>query len=59
MGYSCCLPGCKSNYKKDESNVAVFKFPSIVELRQKWLHHHHRVIKLVSSISPRISLLYR
>ena len=37
MGYSCCVPGCKSNYKKDEPNVTVFKFPSIGELRQKWL----------------------
>ena len=26
---------------------------------RSFLHHHHRVIKLVSSISPRISLLYR
>ena len=21
MGYSCCVPGCKSNYKKDEPSV--------------------------------------
>ena len=37
MGYSCCVPGYKSNYKKDEQSVTVFKFPSIGELRQKLL----------------------
>ena len=42
MGYSCCVPGCKSNYKKDEPSVAVFKFPSIVVLRQKWLQNISR-----------------
>ena len=36
MGYSSCVPGCKANYKKDEPNVIVFKFPCIGELRQKW-----------------------
>ena len=39
MEYSCCVPGCKSNYKKDEPSVMVFKFPSIGELRQKLLHN--------------------
>ena len=39
MGYACCIPGCKSNYKKDEPNVTVFKFPSIEELKQKWLQN--------------------
>ena len=39
MGYLSCVPGCKSNYKKDVPNVTVFKFPSIGELRQKWLHN--------------------
>ena len=41
MEYSCCVPGCKSNYKKDEPNVTatVFKFSSIRELRQKWLQN--------------------
>ena len=38
MGYSCCVPGCKSNYK-DEPNVTVFKFPSIGELRLIWLQN--------------------
>ena len=36
MGYSCCVPGCKANYKKDESNVTVFKFTSIGKLGEKW-----------------------
>ena len=31
MGYSCCVPGCKSNYKKDEPSLTVFEFPSIRE----------------------------
>ena len=39
MGYSCCVPGCKSNYKKDEPSVTVFKFLSIGELRQKRLQN--------------------
>ena len=39
MGYSCCVPRFKSNYKKDEPNVTLFKFPSIVVLRQKWLQN--------------------
>ena len=39
MGYSCCVPGCKSNYKKDESSVTVFKFPIIGELRQQLLQN--------------------
>ena len=33
------LPGCKSNYKKDEPSVTVFKFPSIGELRPKLLQN--------------------
>ena len=39
MEYSCCVPGCKYNYKKDEPSVTVFKFPSIGELRQKLLQN--------------------
>ena len=41
MGYSCCVSGCKSNYKKAEPNVTVtvFKFLSIGELRQTWLQY--------------------
>ena len=39
MRYSGCVPGCKSNYQKDEPNVTVFKFPSIGKLRQKWLQN--------------------
>ena len=39
MGYSCCAPGCKSNYKKDDPNVTAFRFPSIGELRQKCLQN--------------------
>ena len=42
MGYSCCVPGCKSNYKENEPNVTVFKFPSIGEFRQIWLHNTPR-----------------
>ena len=39
IGYSCCVPGFKSNYKKDEPNVTVFKFPIIGELRQELLQN--------------------
>ena len=34
MGYSYCVPGCTSNNEKDETNVTLFKFPSIGELQQ-------------------------
>ena len=41
MGYSCCVPGCKSKYMKDEPNVTVtlFKLTGIGEWRQKWLQN--------------------
>ena len=39
MGYSCCVPGCKPNYKDEPKSVTMFKFPSIGELRQKLLHN--------------------
>ena len=39
MEYSCCVPGWKFNYKKDEPSVTVFKFPNIGELRQKLLQN--------------------
>ena len=42
MGYSWCVPGCTSNYKKDEPSVTVFKFLSIGELRQKLLQNRPR-----------------
>ena len=48
MGYSCCVPGFKSNYKKDEPNVTVFKFPSIGELRQKWLQNIPRKFEKIT-----------
>ena len=38
MGYSYCVPGYKSNYKK-EPTVTVFNYPSIGELRKKWLQN--------------------
>ena len=48
MGYSCCVSGCKSNYKKDEPNVTVFKFPSIGKLREKWLQNIPRQIDKIT-----------
>ena len=45
MGYSCCVPGCKSNYKKDEPSVAVFKFPSIGELLQNIQEYVYNTLK--------------
>ena len=57
MGYLCCVPGCKSNYKKDESSVTVFKFSSIVELRQKWLHNIPRKFDKITQ-SRRVCIKY-
>ena len=54
MGYSCYVPGCKSNYKKDEPSVTVFKFPGIGELRQKLLQNIHRKFdKMTQSTSDK------
>ena len=55
MGYSCCVPGSKSNYKKDEPNGTVFKFPSLEELRQKWLQNIPRKFDNITQ-STRVSI---
>ena len=57
MGYSCCVPGCKSNYKKDEPSATVFKFPSIGELRQKLLQNIHRKFDKITQ-STRVCIKY-
>ena len=57
MGYSCCVPGCKSNYKKDESSVTVFKFPSIGELTQKLLQNIPRKFDKITQ-STRVCIKY-
>ena len=57
MGYSCCVPGCKSNYKKDEPNVTVFKFPSIGELRQKLFQNIPRKCDKITQ-STRVCIKY-
>ena len=57
MGYLCCAPGCKSNYKKDEPSVTVFKFPSIGELRQKLLQNIPRKFDKISQ-STRVCIKY-
>ena len=48
IGYSCCVPGFKSNYKKDKPIVTVFKCPSIGELRQKWLQNIPRMFDKIT-----------
>ena len=57
MGCSSCVPGCKSNYKKDEPSVTVFKFPSIGELRQKWLQNIPRKFDKITE-SRRVCMQY-
>ena len=57
MRYPCCVPGCKSNYKKDEPRVTVFKFHSIGELIQKWLHNIPRKFEKIT-ISTRVCIKY-
>ena len=56
MGYLCCVPGCKSNYK-DEPSVTVLKFPSIGELRQKLLHNIPRKFDKITR-STRVCINY-
>ena len=57
MGHLPCLPGCKSNYKKDEASVTVFKFRSIGELRQKWLQNIPRKFHKITQ-STRVCIKY-
>ena len=57
MGYSCCVTGCKSNYKKDEPSVTVFIFPSIGELRQKLLQNIPRKFDKITQ-STRVCIQY-
>ena len=57
MEYSCCVPGCKSNYKKDEPSVTVFKFPSIGEVRQKLLQNIPRKLDTIIQ-STRVCIKY-
>ena len=57
MGYSCCVPGCKSNYKKDKPSVTVFKFPRIGELRQKLLQNIPRKFDKIAQ-SRRVCIKY-
>ena len=43
MPETCCVPNCRGNYKRTRENpaerVSVFKFPTDVELRSKWIKH--------------------
>ena len=57
MGYSCCVLGCKSNYKKDEPSVTVFKFSSIGELRQTLLQNIPRKFDKITQ-SRRVCIKY-
>ena len=57
MEYSCCVPGYKSNYKKNEPSVTVFIFPSIGELRQKLLQNIPRKFDKIIQ-STRVCIKY-
>ena len=57
MGYSCCVPGCKSNYKNEEPNDTVFIFPRMGVLRQKWLQNIHRKFDKITQ-STRVCIKY-
>ena len=37
MGYKCCVPGCRSNYDKENTKYSCFSFPKDKQLREKWL----------------------
>ena len=39
MVNSCCVPGCRTSYKSNKSfkKVALFKFPTDIELCNKWV----------------------
>ena len=40
MPRSCCVPGCKSNYKSGDASA--FRFPKDEQRRQQWLRAIHR-----------------
>ena len=35
MGQSCCVPGCKSNYRS--SDTSAFRFPKDEVMKKKWI----------------------
>ena len=57
MGYSCSVPGCISDYKKDEPSVTVFNFPSIGEFRLKLLQNIPRKFDKIIQ-STRVCIKY-
>ncbi|XP_065226647.1 uncharacterized protein LOC135849919 [Planococcus citri] len=54
MGFTCVVPGCKSNYYKNEQYVSVFQFPKDVELREKWINAIKRVKSFKVTANSRV-----
>lgn len=37
MGYTCCVPGCRTGYRSSKRKGRLFQFPSDPTLRNKWI----------------------
>ena len=39
MGYTCCVPQCKTGYRSNKTGekIALFQFPKEANLRKKWI----------------------
>ena len=52
-GFTCCVPGCFSNSKRDV-NLSFYGFPKEKNLRKRWLHKisstGHRVCSLPNNV---------
>jgi hypothetical protein len=42
MPNSCCVPGCKSNYKNNADPISVFRFPTDEERKKLWMKKINR-----------------
>lgn len=50
-GYTCCVPGCKSNNKKDR-HLSYYVFPKDPKLREIWIENIAKPGKLNSPFKP-------
>ena len=37
MGFKCCVPLCKSNYKTSDTKVSIYRFPVDIDEKKRWI----------------------
>ena len=59
MVYTCCVPGCNTGYKscKTSEKIPLLKFPSDIDIKEKWIKSIPRQIWTLSS-SHRVCKLH-